>query len=124
MKIFIGFVIFSCLAFPAFSQSPSVQRFRTLSESMGTTITRSNTALADFDERSGNDGTFRAFTSYRVKYDDLVVALQESEHRMNLLLRSNDRFENIKQERDRYDSLIRQLEAVKTEYDNWLRTVQ
>ena len=124
MKIFLGFVIFSCLAFPVFSQSPNTQRFRTLSDSMGTSITRSTATLADFDERSASDGSVRTYTTYRVKYDKLVEALGESEVRMNLHLRSNDRFEIIKAERDIYDSLIKELEAVKSDYDNWLRTVQ
>ena len=124
MKIFIGFIIFSCLAFPVFSQNPNAQRFRTLSDSMGATVTKSTANLADFDERSSNNGSFRTYTSYKVKYDDLVAALRGSEERMDLLFRSNDRIEIIKAERDKYDGLIKQLDAVKSEYDNWLRTVQ
>jgi hypothetical protein len=71
-----------------------------------------------------DNGDVKNYTSFKVRYDVLVRALQESEARLNFLLRSNDRIEYIREERDNYQSLITQLQALRTEYDTWLRTVQ
>ncbi|MDR1802540.1 MAG: hypothetical protein LBQ94_02950 [Treponema sp.] len=130
MKVFIramiGIAIFVCLAFPVFSQSQvtNVDQFNTLSESMNDSISKSTDILALFDSNLNDDGNFKVYSSYRKKYDDLVKALGESEARMSLLYRTNERSEHVKKERDNYNDLLSQLQAVKTEYDAWLRTVR
>ena len=129
MKIFIramiGIAIFVCLAFPVFSQNviPEVE-FNELSTSMDNTITRSTSTLAEFDSYLNDDGHFKVFSSYKKKYDDLVKALRESEARMNLLYRTNERSDHVRKERDNYNDLLTQLQAVKSDYDAWLRTVR
>jgi hypothetical protein len=129
MKIFIravtGFVIFVCLAFPAFSQAkiPDVD-FNELSDAMDSSITRSTSVLAEFDANLNDDGNFKAYSLYRKRYDDLVKALRESEARMDLLYRTYDRSDHVRRERDTYNDLLTQLQAVKSEYDAWLRTIR
>ena len=130
MKIFIraviGFVIFVCLAFPAFSQSqsPDIDQFNSLSDSMDSSITRSTSMLADYDSRLTDDGDFKIFSSYRKRYNDLITAIRESEARMDLLDRTNERTDHVRRERDNYNDLLSQLQTVKSDYDNWLRTVR
>ena len=129
MKIFIramvGFVIFVCLAFPVFSQSktPEVD-FNELSQSIDSSISYSTDMLAYYDSSLNDDGNFKVYSSYKKKYDDLVKALRESEARMNLLYRTNERSDHVRKERDNYNDLLTQLQAVKSDYDAWLRTVQ
>lgn len=124
MKIIFGFTVFFCLVFPAFSQSASVQRFNALGDAMGTQISSSTEALAEFDELVKEDGSVKNYSGYKRRYDSLVKALEESEARMNFLLRTNDRSDIIREERDRYENLLNELQTVKSEYDNWLRTAQ
>ena len=119
MKKLIIFFAVACLAFPVFSQSGNVQRYNALSENMGTTLNRSSAKLADFDSQVKDDGEIKVYTSYRRKYEDLVKALQESESRLNLYLRTNERSAIIKAERDNYEVLVKQLQTVKSEYDNY-----
>ena len=129
MKIFIravtGFVIFVCLTFPAFSQAktPDVD-FNELSDAMDSSISRSTSVLAEFDANLNDDGNFKAYSSFRKRYDDLVKALRESEARMDLLYRTYDRSDHVRRERDTYNDLLTQLQAVKSEYDAWLRTIR
>jgi len=129
MKIFsravIGFVIFVCLAFPVFSQSkvPEVD-FNELGESMDSSISYSTDMLAYYDSSINDDGNFKVYSSFRKRYDDLVKALRESEARMNLLYRTYDRSDHVKRERDNYNDLLTQLQAMKSDYDAWLRTVR
>jgi len=126
MKVFIGFVIFICLAFPVFSQSqsPHADEFSALSDSLDSSISRSTTVLADYDSWSSNDGDFKMYSSFKKRYNDIVKALRESEAKMDLLHRTFDRADYVKKERDNYDDLLTQLKSVKTDYDAWLRTVQ
>ena len=124
MKIFIGFVIFTCLVFPVFSQDSNADRFNDLSTSMDTAISRSTDILADFDSKSSDDGDVRMYSSYKKRFDDLVKALRESELRMAQLFRTNDRVSYIKEERDNYNRLLTELQGVKGEYDSWLGTVK
>jgi hypothetical protein len=91
---------------------------------MGTTITRSSSTLANFDRLSVEDEQNKIYTSYKRKHDSLSGALHDSELRLNALFRTNDRTENIKEERDIYEKFIKELQTVKADYDNWLRTVQ
>ena len=123
MKIFITLTLL-CLAFPAFSQNRNAQRFNALSESMGAALSKSNSNLEDFDSQLKDDSDVRTYMSYRGKFEYLSKTLQESEGRMNLYLRTNDRLETQKAERDNYESLIHQLETVKSDYDNFVKTVQ
>jgi len=129
MKIFIramvGFVIFVCLAFPVFSQSktPEVD-FNELSQSIDSSISYSTDMLAYYDSSLNDDGNFKAYSSFKKRYDDLVKALRESEARMNLLYRTFERSDHMKKERDNYNDLLTQLQAVKSDYDAWLRTIR
>ena len=124
MKIFIGFVIFICLAFPAFSQNSNAERFSDLSESLDSAISRSTAMLADYDSRSSDNGDFRMYSSFKKRYDELVRDLRASEIKMAQLFRTNDRVSYIKEERDNYNRLLTELQGVKAEYDSWLQTVQ
>ena len=126
MKKFLIFFIFICFVFPAFSQNQSAnaQRYNSLSDSMGTTLSKSNVLLEDFNSQIKDDGDIKVYTSYKRKYESLTKALQESEFLLNLYLRTNDRTATIKAERDNYESLINQLQQVKSEFDNYLRTAR
>ena len=129
MKIFIravtGFVIFVCLTFPAFSQAktPDVD-FNELSDAMDSSISRSTDKLAEFDSYLNDDGNFKRYSSFKKQYDDIVKALRESEARMDLLYRTNERSDHVRKERDIYNDLLTQLQTVKSDYDAWLRTVR
>ena len=124
MKKVIFFLVFFCLVFPAFSQDASTQRFQTLSDSMGSTISSSTSKLQNFDELLSDSGNSKTYASYRERYEVLAKALQDSEGRLNRLIQTNDRTANIRAERDNYESLIKKLDALKSDYDNWLRNVQ
>ena len=126
MRILIGLVIFVCLAFPVFSQSqsPYADVFNDFNESLDTAISRSTAVLADYDTRSNNDGDFKMYSSFKKRYDDIATALKESEAKMDLLYRTQDRAENVKKERDNYDELLTQLKTIKSEYDSWLGTIR
>ena len=123
MRFFIIFTVFVCLAFPVFSQNAN-QRFNALSESMGATVSRTTENLADYDSRMKDNADYKVYGSYRIKYEYYVKALQDSEYLLNQMLRSNDRVDYLKKERDHYESLLKQLEATKSEYDNFVRSVR
>ena len=124
MRFFVIFAILVCLCFPVFSQNANQQRLSALSDSMGTTISRSNDNLADFDSRIEDNANFRVYGSYRTKYEYLMKELQESERKMYLYFRTNDRVNIVKGERDHYESLIKDLESTKSDYDNFVRSVR
>ena len=122
MRAFVTFAIFVGLAFPAFSQSANSQRLTALSESMGRTINVSTTALADFDSQIGEDGDIKVYTSFRRRFESLSRALEDSATRLNLYLRTNERTDVIKAERDNYEYLLKEVQAIKSEFDNYVRS--
>ena len=124
MRYFFAFTIFFCLAFPVFSQAGNVQRFRALSDNMETAASRSTNKLAEYDSIIMDDGNIRVYMNYRKKFESLSKEINDTESRLNLLLRTNDRISHMKAERDHYEALIKNLEAIKSEYDNWMRSVQ
>ena len=123
MKIIIFSLVLFSLAFPVFSQDASAQRRTALSEAMNATITRSTTALADFDSRITVDATARVYAAYFRRHSFLAADLHESGAKLDLLLRGNAHTTILREERNTYERLLRELEAVKTDYENWLRTV-
>ena len=126
MKRISIFLILFCFVFPVFSQtnSANAQRFSALSDSMGTTVSKSNVLLEDFNSQIKDDGDVKVYTSYKRKYESMVKALQDSEYLLNLYLRTNERTATIKAERDNYENLINQLQQVKSEFDNYLRSAR
>jgi hypothetical protein len=122
MKVIIISVILVCLAFPAFSQQDA--RLRSLSDSMGSTISESNSALAEFDQMMAENANSKAYSVYLQQYRALTAALQESEFRLTRLIQSNSRIAVIREERYRFEGFVRQLETVKSEYDEWLRSIR
>ena len=118
MKYFIVFVLLTGLFFPVFAQNTN--RFRTLSDSMGSSAQRSNQKLANFDEMITDNSNAKTYTTYKMRYEGLTAALNDSEARLNLLLRTNDKPAKIKEERDNYESLVNQLNTMKSDYDSWL----
>ena len=125
MKLILGILIFTCFSLPAFSQQnvqAQQQRMRNLGDSMDTVITRSNNNLRAFDEMITGNQTNTTFTNFLRRHETLTNALSESEQRLHFLIRSNSRAAEIRNERNTYDVLIRELESVKTEYDGFLRT--
>ena len=125
MRFFAVLILFTCLVCPVFSQNnPHMQRYTSLGDSLSTLVTRTNAKLANYDSMIKDDGANKVFTSYIRKYNFLTSALNESELKLDLLLRTFDRSEVIKEERDNYESLTKQLQTLKSEYDSWIRTVQ
>jgi hypothetical protein len=123
MKYFAVLVILVGLAFPVFSQDSALnRRFTALGDSMNSTITTSTSTLADFNSQIKDNGEIRMYTTFLMKYNYLAKALQDSESKMNLLLRTNDRTVFVIDERDNYEDLIKQLQTVKTDYDAYLKT--
>ena len=125
IRAMIGIAIFVCLTFPVFSQNqvPEVD-FNDLSTSMDSSISRSTDKLAEFDSYLNDDGNFKRYSSFKKQYDDIVKALRESEARMDLLYRTNERSDHVRKERDIYNDLLTQLQTVKSDYDAWLRTIR
>ena len=126
MKKLIIFFVFLSLSFPVFSQSTSSQsataeRMAAFGDTLGMAVNRSTAKLADFDSQVKDDGAIKVYTSYLRKYDSLSRALTDSERKLNLYLRTNERVAIIRDERDNYEYLVRQLQNMKTEYDDFLR---
>jgi len=123
MKYFAVLVIFVGLAFPVFSQNTALnRRFTALGDSMNSTISSSTATLADFNSQIKEDGEVKMYTSFLRKYNYLAKALQDSESKLNLLLRTNDRTLYITDERDNYEDLVKQLQSVKSDFDAYLKT--
>jgi hypothetical protein len=91
---------------------------------MGKNLSASNSNLQYYDEVISDTGDTKTYTDYYRRFEIVAKALNESESRLDLLIRSNDRPNRIKDERDYYERLIKQMDALKAEYDSWLRTVQ
>ena len=124
MKFFVVALVFIGLVAPVFGQDANVPLYRSLDDSMGTTISSSSDMLQSFDRDITYNNQGKTYATYKLKYDALNKALQDSELRLYRLIQFHDTATNIKAERDQYESLIKQLEQVKSEYDSWLRNVQ
>jgi len=123
MKYFAVLVILAGLAFPAFAQNTAItQRFNALSESMGTTVSKSSTTLEDFDSQIKDNKDVLIYTNYVKLYNFLASELKESEQKLNLMIRSNDRTAYIAAERDNYESIIKRLQSVKTDFDAYIKS--
>jgi TolA-binding protein len=112
------------VVFPVFSEDPNAPQYRQLSTSMGSSVSNSTDILANFDLEFTNDDQLTRFTAFRDQYRSIQGSLQESENRLNLLMRSNAPMRAQREERNKYEQLLRRLQAVKTDYDNWLRDVK
>ena len=119
-KALIIFIVFICFAFPAFAQNrtTNADRAQALSDAMENSISRNTDKLAGFDEEISGTGNTKTYTTYRRKYDSIAKAMDESEQRFNLLVRTNDRTDKIRKERDRYEELLGDLKDLKSEYDS------
>ena len=124
MKFFGVLIIFMFLAFPCFAQNANSDRYQSLSDTMGNTISRSQSNLDNYNMDLRDSGNNGSFASYNDKYNSLSRRLKESEARMDLYTRTNDKTSTIKAERDKYEDLINQLESLKSDYDNWLKNTQ
>jgi hypothetical protein len=125
MKKFpVVFIAAVFLAMPVFSQNTGTQRFRNLSDSMGNTVSSGNSKLANYDEIINDNGNIKTYTSYLRRFEGMAKVLQDKEARLDLLIRTNDKTAAIKEERDNYEGVIKRLDAVKSEYDGWLRGVE
>ena len=125
MKYVTIFIVLACLLVsPVFSQNKNQTRFKALSDSMGRTLSDSNTKLENYTDEMHNSGNMKTYASYNQKYSVLVKALNVSEIKLDRLIRTNDRTVDIKDERDHYEDLIKQLESTKSDYDNWMKSVQ
>ena len=141
MKLFAALIIFAWLAFPGFSQNANSQnansqnsgsdnttappthqqRWKALGDTISKTASNSKDKLADYDDQVADDGNTKNYTDYKRKYDTLSKALSESESRLDLLIRTNDRRSRIKAERDNYERLGKKMDDLNSEYDSWLQ---
>ncbi|MCL2318608.1 MAG: hypothetical protein FWC45_00875 [Treponema sp.] len=124
MKRVLFSIIFACLVFPAFSQNANTQRYKALGDTINSTLSGSNSKLQSFDQLVNDSGNTKTYASFRDRYDTISKALQQSEARLNRLIQTNDRTANVKAERDNYESLVKKLEALKSDYDNWIKNVK
>ena len=125
MKIFMIAIFSICLLVPVFGQQDAdVSVYQSLNETMNVTITHSTEALENFDNLMRHDVQGKTYASYKIRFEALSRALRDSEIRLGQLIRFNDRPVNITAERTRFEQLLRQLEAIQSEYDSWLSTIQ
>ena len=126
MQYFAVLILSICIAFPVFSQNSNNnrERFRNLSDSMGQTVSNSSSNLEYYDEMTADSGNSKNYAYYSRKHDFLSKALKESEARLDLYIRTNDRPSIVKAERNNYERLIKQLESTKNEYDDWLSSMK
>ena len=124
MKILIIAILFAGLLMPVFGQDANASLYRSLDESMGATLSYNSSRLQNFDREIIYNNQGKAYSTYKIRFDALSKALEDSEFKLDRLLQSHDTSANIRAERDRYEGLVRQLEEVKSDYDNWLRAVQ
>ena len=124
MRAFLIIAILCCVLFPVFSQSAANDRFQALSDSMGQTISNTNYNLEYYDEHTQDNGNTKTFTSYNRKHEVLKQDIETSGSRLDLLIRTNDRAALVKEERDHYEKLLKDMESLKSDYDSWLRNVK
>ena len=125
MKPFFALILFMCLVFPCFSQTTSSsERFNALSEAMGRGLESGKANLETYDQDTADSENNKTYLHYRRRHESLSDAMKSSEARMDKLLRTNDKAARIKDERDHYERLIKDVESTKGEYDNWLRSVR
>jgi len=122
MKFLTILIVFACLlVFPVFSQETNDQRYQALSDSMGRTLDSSNSRLDYYRDAMNDSGAMKGYASYRGKYSSLLRRLNETEIKLDLLIRTNDRTVLIEDEVGHYESIIDELESTKSDYDRWLR---
>ena len=125
MKYFAVLVIFACLAFPVFAQNTAIsQRISTLGDTMGNAITKNTATLAEFDSQITDNGTIKTYISFKRKFEDVSKSIGESEDKVKLLLRTNDRTVFVKAERDNYEELLKQMQSVKSDFDTFARSAK
>ena len=121
MKVLLVSVFLACLVFPIFPQDAML---RSLSDTIGSTISMGNETLSSLDQMMNDNANAKAFATYRARYESITRAMQESEFRLNRLIQSNSRIAVIREERDKYENFIIQLESIKSEYDDWLGSIR
>ena len=124
MKPIFVFILFVCLVFPCFSQNVNLERYNALSDAMGRNLESGKANLETYDQDTKDSENNMIYLRYRRRHESLSSAMKSSEARMDKLLRTNDKTARIKDERDHYERLIKDLESTKGEYDNWLRSVR
>ena len=124
MKFFIIAILFACLIAPIFGQDAYAEVYQSLNESMGTSISHSTESLENFDRQIVHENQGKVYASYKIRYQALSRALQESEITMERLIRFQATPAHLRDERNRYESLLRQLENLRSDYDTWLRNTQ
>ncbi|GHV69665.1 hypothetical protein AGMMS49928_12880 [Spirochaetia bacterium] len=124
MKFIVAVLVFASVVFPVFSQDSNTSKYKSLDDTMGNTISSSNSQLSEFDKLMSYNGNGKMYASYKQKYDSLTKSIQNQEIKLKRMLQAHDNTGNLKKERDVYENLIKRLEAVKSEYENWLKTIQ
>ena len=131
MKYPVIFILFICLALPAFSQSRDTrdarakeannQRYKALGDAISRTASNSASNLEYYDDLVLDSGNTKNYTQFVRKHRSLTKSLRESEERLDFELRTNGRNTTIREERDKYEGLTKQAEDLKAEYDDWLK---
>ena len=124
MKNLIIAIILAGLVVPVFAQDTNASLYRSLNDSMSSTLSYSSTRLQNFDQEIVYNNQGKSYSTYRIRYEALTKALEDSEFKLGRLIEFHDTPVKIKAERDRYESLVMQLEDIKSEYDRWMRQVQ
>ena len=124
MKNLIIAIILAGLVVPVFGQDTNASLYRALNDSMGSTLSYSSTRLQNFDQEIVYNNQGKSYSTYRIRYEALTKALEDSELKLTRLIEFHDTPVKIKAERDRYEGLVMQLEEMKSEYDSWIRQVQ
>jgi len=123
MKYFTIFVVLVGLAFPVFAQNTALtERLNALNDAMTSSITQATETLADFDSQIKEKGVANVYKLYLNKFNFLMDSLQESENRFDLMVRTNERNKYIEDERDHYESIIKQLQFEKSTFDTYLKS--
>ena len=133
MKYFAVFILLICLPFTVFSQNnrnnqnaqnTNKQRYQALGDEIGKTASNSSSKLKDYDDLVLDNGTTRNYLEYMRRHQSLSKALKEKEDRLDFEIRTNGRSTTIREERDKYEELVKRAENLKSEYDDWQKKAQ
>jgi len=120
MKYFTILILLICMTVPAYSQDNS-QRYRALGDNINRTLTNSNSNLQHYDQMLEDNENLSGYVNFNRRFQAIQRNLIDTENLIDFLVRGNARTATIRAERNRYENLIKQLEALKDEYDEWIR---
>ena len=124
MRILVIAILFAGLLVPIFGQDANAPLYRSLNESINSTYASSSSRLRGFDNEIVYNAQGKAYGLFKQRYEALSRALQDSEIKLSRLIQLHDTPANIEDARKEFETLVKQLEQVKNEYDAWFKTLK